>query len=601
MSSQQQIIFLTGASGFLGSHILVQLLEKGFRVRAAVRKNKAAQFTLNYNRFGEQLEVIPITDIATDQVPESLKNVKALIHTAAPLPTRVADVEEQLKGAIEGALNIIRQAERAGVRRIVMTSSLSTARLRDTQSTQLTFTDKDWRKISMDEAKGTRGMEAYRAAKTLAEMEVWKFAESHPHVDITTFNPPIFYGPFTEGFEVAPLDYYALSTNLYIYRLLVPDGIYPPEPFHIDVRDIARAHVLALDSPPSSSVGQKRMVFGSPHDIVFEEMVDTISTNRPFLKDRLITRLVPKHAGKRVIYDAGRLEEVLGMKNSDFRQLKDTILDTGVTGVIHTAAPLSFRVQDAEGQIKGAVQGTLNVINQAEKAGIKNIVVTSTVLTSQTPQYTFTDQDWFDTSPDDALKTEGYAAYISAKTLAEKEVWSFAESHSDVEVTTINPPYLYGPYAEGFTIATGDYAALSTNVHLYKLLSPEGPFPGHPLYADVRDIAKAHILALSSQPTSKVGRKRMIISSPHDTDYAEVVKTIAENRPELKDRLTTSEPRMLLAITRLHYDQKRLEDVIGMKPSDFTPLNDTVLASVDAIISVEKQWAAEGFEAKVPL
>ncbi|KIK69243.1 hypothetical protein GYMLUDRAFT_35309 [Collybiopsis luxurians FD-317 M1] len=328
MTSERDIIFLTGASGFLGSHILLQLLEKGYHVRATVREKKAAKFKLNYERFGNHLEVVPISDIAVDQVPDRLKGVKALIHTAAPLPTRVGDAEGQLKGAVEGALNIIRQAEKAGVTRIVMTSSLSTARLRDTPTTQLTFNDKEWRVTSMEEAKNTHGMEAYRAAKTLAEMAVWDFAESHPHVDITTLNPPIFYGPFAEGFEVAPLDYYALSTNLYIYRVLVAEGIYPPEPFHADIRDVAKAHVLALDSPSSSSVGRKRIIFGSPHDLDFSEMVSMIGTHRPSLKDRLIAVPPPKHAGKRMIYDAERLEEVLEMKDKDFKSLKDTILDT---------------------------------------------------------------------------------------------------------------------------------------------------------------------------------------------------------------------------------------------------------------------------------
>ncbi|KIK69245.1 hypothetical protein GYMLUDRAFT_188807 [Collybiopsis luxurians FD-317 M1] len=273
----------------------------------------------------------------------------------------------------------------------------------------------------------------------------------------------------------------------------------------------------------------------------------------------------------------------------------------GVKAVIHTAAPLVFRVKDAAGQIKAAVDGTMNVVGQAEKAGVTRIVVTSTLLTAQTPKYTFTDQDWLATTKEEALKTEGYVAYMAAKTLAEKEVWKFAESHPHVEITTLNPPYLYGPLAEGFILSTGDYAALSTNSHLWKLLSPQGVFPAHPLYIDIRDIAKAHILAIDSQPTSKVGRKRMIISSTHEVDYAEIVKTIREKRPELTDRLITSEYKPTIPFKRLPYNQKRLEEVIGMKPSDFTPLYDTILDSVDTIISVETKWTAEGVDVKVPL
>ncbi|KIK69244.1 hypothetical protein GYMLUDRAFT_53698 [Collybiopsis luxurians FD-317 M1] len=273
----------------------------------------------------------------------------------------------------------------------------------------------------------------------------------------------------------------------------------------------------------------------------------------------------------------------------------------GVKAVIHTAAPLTNRVKDAAGQLKAAVDGLLNVVTQAEKAGVKHIIVTSTGLTAMTPSYTFTDKDWFATSKEEALKTEGAIAYISAKTLAEQELWKFADSHPHVEVTTLNPSYLYGPVAEGFVATTGDYNVLSTNDHLWKLLAPNGSFPDLPLYIDYRDIAKAHILAIDSQPTSKVGRKRLILSSPHDCDYVEIIKLLKEKRPELKDRLITSEPNLQFPGKRLNYDQNRLQEVIGMTFADFTPIADTYLDTIDSIIKVEKQWKAEGFDVKVPL
>ncbi|KAJ4497552.1 hypothetical protein C8R41DRAFT_865333 [Lentinula lateritia] len=301
------IIFLTGGSGFLGSHILIQLLEQGYHVRAAVREKKATHFKQSYERFKDQLEIVAIADIATDQFPDALKGVKAVIHTAAPISGRVNDAESLLKGAVEGLLNVIHQAEKAGITRVVVTN---------------------WHQTTKEAALQTEGVTAYSAAKTLAEREVWNFAEAHPHIEITTINPPLLYGPLAEGFSLPNPDYPALSTNLIIYKFLTPEGTFPAYPLYLDVRDAAKAHLLALDSAPTSQVGRKRIIISSPHEVVFADIISTINAKRPELKDRLIKTPPREFPYKRLDVDLKRLEEVLKMKVEDFTPLDDTFLDT---------------------------------------------------------------------------------------------------------------------------------------------------------------------------------------------------------------------------------------------------------------------------------
>ncbi|KAJ3847247.1 hypothetical protein EV368DRAFT_87941 [Lentinula lateritia] len=317
------IIFLTGGSGFLGSHILIQLLERGYHVRAAVREKKAAHFKQGYERFKDQLEVVAIADIATDQFPDALKGVKAVIHTAAPISGRVNDAESLLKGAVEGLLNVIHQAEKAGITSVVVTSTILTA-----ATSAMTFTDKDWHQTTKEAALQTEGVSAYSAAKTLAEKEVWDFAEAHPYIEITTINPPLLYGPLAEGFSLPNPDYPALSTNLIIYKFLTPEGTFPAYPLYLDVRDAAKAHLLALDSAPTSQVGRKRIIISSPHEVVFADIIRTINAKRPELKDRLIKTPPREFPYKRLDVDLKRLEEVLKMKVEDFTPLDDTFLDT---------------------------------------------------------------------------------------------------------------------------------------------------------------------------------------------------------------------------------------------------------------------------------
>jgi nucleoside-diphosphate-sugar epimerase len=163
----------------------------------------------------------------------------------------------------------------------------------------------------------------------------------------------------------------------------------------------------------------------------------------------------------------------------------------------------------------------------------------------------------------------------------------------------VNPPYLYGPLTESFTLPTPDYYALSTNLNIYRLLSPSGPYPSSPGHADVRDVAKAHILALTSPPTSVVGRKRILFASPYGFDYKETIKTIADKRPELKGRLTEVEvPKF--PYDKLPIDFARIEEVLGLGKQDYIEFEDTILSVVDNLLKVEKVWVSKGYTIEIP-
>lgn len=164
----------------------------------------------------------------------------------------------------------------------------------------------------------------------------------------------------------------------------------------------------------------------------------------------------------------------------------------------------------------------------------------------------------------------------------------------------MNPPFLYGPLAAGFTPPpTPGYSALSTDLYIYRLLSPTGVFPASPAHADVRDVARAHVLALNAPPAAAVGRKRILFASPHGFDYGAAVARIAEERPELRERLIrASAP--ALPYDRAPVDFERVEQVLGMRKAEFTAIEDTILDTVDSLLAVEKAWVAAGAEIAIP-
>ncbi|KAJ3980226.1 hypothetical protein F5890DRAFT_1627893 [Lentinula detonsa] len=215
---------------------------------------------------------------------------------------------------------------------------------------------------------------------------------------------------------------------------------------------------------------------------------------------------------------------------------------------------------------QGAVEGALNVLRQAEKAGVHKVVLTSTILTAFVPQFTFTTDDWFAITKEEALKNEG--------------------------VKALNPPYLYGLDTKEFTthLATPSNALISTLIstfiNIYKPLNPN-------------DVAKAHTGALVLPPTSNDGQRRIQISSPHNTVFADIVKFLNEKRPELKDRLTKTTPPEF-PFKKLAYDSKRVEEILGLKPEHSVPADDTFIESVDTLVGLENQWEAAGYELTAP-
>ncbi|KAJ7444296.1 hypothetical protein FB451DRAFT_1149257 [Mycena latifolia] len=318
-----ELIFVTGASGFLGSHVVLQLLEQGYRVRAASRGVKADHLKTSYSSYGDRFETVKITDISHDQFPDALLGVDAIIHLASPLAGR-AEPAAMLAAAVEGTLNIIIQGEKAGVRRMVVTSSIATV-----MNPNESYTDQDWNPITREIAlTGGNEMATYAASKKFAEVALWEWADKHPHVEVTTLNPPFFYGPFTSHFPIPTPNFSALSTDRLFYNMLFTDGVFPPSTPYIDVRDVAQAHVRALKSRPTAEVGRKRIVLGSPHGWSFQQTVAFIAAQRPALKGRLITATPVSGPFNALPLDFGRVEQVLGMKFAQFHTIEQTTLDT---------------------------------------------------------------------------------------------------------------------------------------------------------------------------------------------------------------------------------------------------------------------------------
>jgi nucleoside-diphosphate-sugar epimerase len=162
-------------------------------------------------------------------------------------------------------------------------------------------------------------------------------------------------------------------------------------------------------------------------------------------------------------------------------------------------------------------------------------------------------------------------------------------------VTTIHPSYVYGPLGSGQVY---NAPATGTNQLIYGLISgaPDRPVSGYdpalrapPLHVDVRDVARAHVLALKVPPSDEP--KRFIVASSRFT-WKEATELIAQARPELKGRLpiiTGKEPAVPpFAIL----DTSATENILGLR--NYVKWQDTVLDTIDDLLRVEKLLTAAG-------
>ena len=166
---------------------------------------------------------------------------------------------------------------------------------------------------------------------------------------------------------------------------------------------------------------------------------------------------------------------------------------------------------------------------------------------------------------------------------------------------SVSPPYLYGPFVPNFRVAKPDYGALSTNLYIYHFLTKEGrAFPPYPGYADVRDVARMRVGALTAAHESSVGRKRLPVAAPYDVDYKQALQFVADAHPEVRDRLVDANTVPEYPINRLPVDLKRVEEVTGVKVSSYYTWKETILDAMESVLALEKSWTSQGYEIKIP-
>ncbi|KAF5309453.1 hypothetical protein D9619_012319 [Psilocybe cf. subviscida] len=328
-----------------------------------------------------------------------------------------------------------------------------------------------------------------------------------------------------------------------------------------------------------------------------------------------ITGFIAGHVAERLIAQGYKVRgtvraskyEKLSKENIpglEFTQVNDLATDDltaalkGVSVVLHVAAPLPGKA-DAEGSIKTAVEGTLNVVRQAEKAGITKIVVTSTFGNMFPPSLetaysgvTLTDSDWGKTSKEEVVANAAnpFYVYFGSKNLAERALWDFVAEHPNLDVTSINPGFVYGPYAK-ILPAPESQGQLGSNIFNWMLLNGQFPPAGMapPWVIDVRDIAKAHVAAIKLDRYTPANTKRFLVNGSN-YEWSEAAEAVRKAVPEITTLPEASAYKALPGPPAI-LDSSRAKKDLGL--DDFIPASQTFIDTLTDLARLRSEWAAK--------
>jgi nucleoside-diphosphate-sugar epimerase len=236
-------VLVTGGSGFVGSHCILQLLPAGHQVRTTIRDLRReggvrAMLKEGGAKPGERLTFVA-ADLEKDAGwAEAARGCEYVLHVASPFPATLPKHENELiVPARDGALRVLRAARDAGVKRVVLTSSFAAIGYGH-KPQSAPFNETNWTDLDGE------GVSAYAKSKTLAERAAWDFiATEGRELELSVVNPVGVFGP------VLGPDY---STSILIVQRMM-DGAMPGLPRlyfgAVDVRDVADLHLRAMTDP----------------------------------------------------------------------------------------------------------------------------------------------------------------------------------------------------------------------------------------------------------------------------------------------------------------------------------------------------------------
>ena len=281
-------VLVTGASGFIASHCINELLNAGYAVKGSLRnmrREDEVRKSLKKDSENHKLEFCKLDLLDDEGWDEAAFDCDYLLHIASPFLIEEPKKESILiKPALEGTLRALNAAKNSSkVKKVVLTSSM--AAIAYGHDKQLCKPE-DW-------TDTTKDVGAYVKSKTIAEKAAWDFihSDNEPSFSMTTIHPGMVLGPLlSDDIDGASAELLSKMINGKFPAL--PDAYFTV----VDVRDVAKLHVESLRNNKSDN---KRIITTSPQGINIMEISNILRKNgykkspQNFIPTKMINSLAP--------------------------------------------------------------------------------------------------------------------------------------------------------------------------------------------------------------------------------------------------------------------------------------------------------------------
>lgn len=275
-------VLVTGISGFVGQHCAAELLKKGYAVRGSIRSLSKTDEVIN----GIKKEIDPKGNLEFCELDlmkdagwdKAMEGCDFVLHIASPFVVKDPKDENVLiKPAVEGTLRALKAAKKAGIKRLVLTSS--TVAMHGGKEGLIKINQDSWTDVN------AKNVTAYIKSKTLAEKSAWDFIKNqtgNTKLELVVVNPGPIYGPtLTGNLATEAMDFFK--------KLITGQVPMLPRAYSVmsDVRDIAVIHVAALENEKANG---KRFIVTSEKPHAIQEIAQILKSNG---YDKVSTRLAP--------------------------------------------------------------------------------------------------------------------------------------------------------------------------------------------------------------------------------------------------------------------------------------------------------------------
>lgn len=236
-------VLVTGATGYIGLHCIHQLLNQGYAVNGSVRsperKSEIIDALISHDTSVDNLNLFTFNLTEDDGWDEGMEDCDYLLHVASPIALENHNEDFFVKPAVEGVKRALKFAKKHNIKKVLLTSSV--AAIFDSIEEKTYYDESDW----SDPNNPT--ISHYAKSKTLAEKAAWEFIEKENNpFELAVINPALVIGPTLSG---------DLGESNKAIQMVVTGKMPVAVPLqfgYVDVRDVAAAHILAMQNPKSN-------------------------------------------------------------------------------------------------------------------------------------------------------------------------------------------------------------------------------------------------------------------------------------------------------------------------------------------------------------